>query len=93
MVELVEENVVDLEHYQIQQYCRTYVRVHSFSAKYRNLLKLAAYENSITYEDVLDVIAVELRDVLIARLPYLGGKGDKTTGSAFAVALDIYLMR
>ncbi len=79
----VEVDVVDLEHYEIQDHCRNYVRTFPFSAQQKKSFRMTAYENGISHEDVLDVAAVELRDALIARLPYLGVDDSDAPHSAF----------
>ena len=53
--------------YEVEKFCFKYVKDFEPTDEQRNLVQTAAYENGLDTEDVLDVIAVELRDELLRR--------------------------
>ena len=65
--EVVE--VIGKHSYEIEEFCFQYMREEPLlSEEINQKIKKAAYEKGITKRDVLDVLALELRDELIARL-------------------------
>ena len=62
--ELVSE--ADGKHpYEVEKLCFAYVKACKLTDEQRNLIYTAAYAHGLDDEDVLDVVAVELRDELI----------------------------
>ena len=65
--EIVE--VIGKHSYEIEEFCFQYMREKPMLSEEMNQkVKKTAYEKGITQRDVLDVLALELRDELIARL-------------------------
>ena len=66
---LLQNRVVGKHPYEIQNFCFDYVAKESVLPEGMNeKIKSCAYENGITTEQVLEVLAVELRDELLERM-------------------------
>ena len=62
----IKESVQDKTAYEIQEYCKEFVKLrHTFSKEQDTLMKNSAYENGIKRDQVLNVLAIELRDRLL----------------------------
>ena len=62
----LKNRVKDMVAYDIQEFCRTYVyREFQPTPDQEEKIKACAYENALDRREVLDVLAIELRDVLL----------------------------
>ncbi|MCY3986817.1 MAG: hypothetical protein OXF23_07260 [Candidatus Dadabacteria bacterium] len=67
----ISEKIPALEnrsHYQIQEYCFEIVEEKAKSADMENKIEESAYRKGLKKQDVLDVLASELRDAIFERL-------------------------
>ena len=70
IAQTLTERIKGKQPYEIQDFCLEYIG-HEFkpTAEQDAKIKACAYENGITSEKVRDVLAVELRDKLLAMMP------------------------
>lgn len=65
VVDLLDD-VFDLEPYDVQTFCFDYINEKfELSAEDRDRFKACAFDNGIDLHQVLDVLAIELRDILL----------------------------
>lgn len=69
LVPQLRARVSGMQPYEVQEFCFTYVRGSEFapSDDLKTLILQCAFDNGINQEQVLDVIAIELRDRLLSR--------------------------
>ena len=70
LVPLLQERIEGKTPYEIQEMCFDYIR-HQYNPpdEVDTLIKTCAYDNGIDRGQVVDVLAVELRDKLLAMMP------------------------
>ena len=70
LVPLLQERIKGKTPYEIQEMCFDYIR-HEYKPpdEVEALIKTCAYDNGIDHGQVVDVLAVELRDKLLAMMP------------------------
>ena len=74
---LLQERIKGKTPYEIQEICFDYIR-HEYKPpdKIEELIKTCAYDNGIDRGQVVDVLAVELRDRLLAMIPRPSSSGE-----------------
>ncbi len=66
----LRERIADMQPYEIQEFCFSYLRrEYEPPDRVRSLILECAFDNGIDREQVLDVIAIELRDRLLPNPP------------------------
>lgn len=62
----IKESTKNMQPYEIQEFCKEFVNLrHKFPEELDLLIKNSAYENAVKREQVLNVLAIELRDRLL----------------------------
>lgn len=73
----VWEDVQEMEDYEVHEYCFDRVRTPQFTGNMKGAIRKIAYEHGISTEDIYDVLAIVLRDVILERREE--GEGLSTT--------------
>ena len=64
--EQIKESVKGKQPYEIHDFCNEFIRLrYHFTDELERLIKSSAYENAVNRDQVLNVLAVELRDKLL----------------------------
>ena len=63
--------VRDMDEYQVQEFCFNFVKDLELTEEQGAKIRKCAYENASNEEETLDVLAVEVRDLLLDKI----GKG------------------
>ena len=60
--------VRDMDEYQVQEFCFNFVKDLELTEEQGAKIRKCAYENASTKEETLDVLAVEVRDLLLEKI-------------------------
>lgn len=74
----LRDQITGKQDYEVQEFCFDYVTGDETKLEMGDLIRSCAYEHGIDQQGVLDVLAIELRDVLLAQK---GSDRDKHKGS------------